>query len=91
MGTDGQDFDCTRCHTTRQHHIAGRIYTAPAYTDRKSLVEDDLIAKITCESCHTSTPHKEGSKPNDHTDKVACQSCHIPTMARRGTGRRPEN
>ncbi|MCG6893534.1 MAG: tetrathionate reductase family octaheme c-type cytochrome [Desulfobacteraceae bacterium] len=82
MGVDGQNFDCTRCHTTHEHHIAGRIYTAPAYTDRKSLVEDDLIAKITCESCHTSTPHKEGSKPNDHTDKVACQSCHIPTMAR---------
>lgn len=82
MGVDGQDFDCTRCHTTREHHIAGRIYTAPAYTERKSLVEDDLIAKITCESCHTATPHKEGTKPNDHTDKVACQSCHIPTMAR---------
>lgn len=82
MGTDGQDFNCTRCHTTRRHNIAGRIYTIPAATDRKSLVEDDLIAKITCESCHTSTPHKPGSKPNHHTDKVSCQSCHIPTYAR---------
>ena len=82
MGSDGQNFSCTRCHTTRLHNIAGRIYTVPAATDRKSLVEDDLIAKITCESCHTSTPHQAGSKPNHHTDKVACQSCHIPTYAR---------
>ncbi len=82
MGSDGQNFNCTRCHTTRRHNIAGRIYTVPAATDRKSLVEDDMISKITCESCHTSTPHKAGSKPNDHTDRVACQSCHIPTYAR---------
>ena len=82
MGLDGQNFDCVRCHTTTLHNIAGRIYTAPAYTDRKSLIEDDLIAKITCESCHSATPHKANSKANDHTDKVACQSCHIPEFAR---------
>jgi octaheme c-type cytochrome (tetrathionate reductase family) len=82
MGVDGQDFDCVRCHTTSLHNISGRIYTTPAYTDRKSLVEDDLTSKIACESCHSSTPHQSGSKANDHTDKVACQSCHIPTFAR---------
>jgi len=82
MGTDGQNFECTRCHTTVQHHIAGRIYSKPAYTDRKSLIENDLTAKITCESCHSSTPHDPGHKANDHTDKVACQSCHIPEFAR---------
>ena len=82
MGSDGQDFDCQRCHTTRQHNIAGRVYTAPAYTERKSLIEDDLSAKIHCESCHSDTPHQPGSKANDHTDKVACQSCHIPQFAR---------
>jgi len=82
MGTDGQNFDCVRCHTTKLHNIAGRIYTDPASTHRKSLIEDDLIPKITCESCHSSTPHKAGSKANDHTDRVACQSCHIPTCAR---------
>ncbi|MCG6911507.1 MAG: tetrathionate reductase family octaheme c-type cytochrome [Deltaproteobacteria bacterium] len=82
MGLDGQNFSCVRCHTTRQHNISGRIYTVPAYTDRKSLIEDDLTSKITCESCHSSTPHQAGSKANDHTDKVACQSCHIPTFAR---------
>lgn len=80
--TGGQNFDCTRCHTTDLHNIAGRIYSTPAAKDRKSLVQDDLTPKIMCESCHTATPHKAGSKANDHTDKVACQSCHIPAFAR---------
>lgn len=82
MGVDGQNFDCTRCHSTKLHNIAGRIYTRPASTHRKSLIEDDLTPKITCESCHSATPHKAGHKANDHTDKVACQSCHIPLFAR---------
>ncbi len=82
MGVDGENFDCVRCHTTALHNIAGRVYTLPAAQDRKSLVEDDLTAKITCESCHTATPHKAGAKANDHTDRVACQSCHIPEFAR---------
>jgi octaheme c-type cytochrome (tetrathionate reductase family) len=82
MDADGRNFTCTRCHTTALHNIAGRVYTRPAATDRKSLIEDDLTTKITCESCHSSTPHKADSKANDHTDKVACQSCHIPEFAR---------
>jgi len=82
MGVDGQNFKCTRCHTTVLHNVAGRIYSKPAATDRKSLLEYDLTPKIMCESCHSSTPHKSGSKANDHTDKVACQSCHIPKFAR---------
>jgi octaheme c-type cytochrome (tetrathionate reductase family) len=82
MGMDGQDFQCTRCHTTVNHHVAGRIYSKPAFKERTSLIEDDLTAKITCESCHGATPHEAGHKANDHTDKVACQSCHIPAFAR---------
>lgn len=82
MGVDGQNFVCTRCHTTKVHHIAGRIYATPAATERKSLLEDDFLSKIMCESCHSDTPHKSNQKANDHTDKVACQSCHIPTYAR---------
>ena len=82
MGIDGKNFDCVRCHTTTLHNISGRVYTLPAAQERKSLVEDDMASKITCESCHTSTPHKAGSKANDHTDKVACQSCHIAEFAR---------
>jgi octaheme c-type cytochrome (tetrathionate reductase family) len=82
MGVDSQNFDCVRCHTTTLHNISGRVYTLPAAMDRKSLLEDDLASKITCESCHTHTPHTAGSKANDHTNKVACQSCHIPEFAR---------
>ena len=82
MGYDGQQFQCVRCHTTTRHNVAGRIYSTPASMHRKSLIEDDLTPKIMCESCHSSTPHKPGSKSNDHTDKVACQSCHIPQFAR---------
>ena len=82
MAKDGANFSCARCHTTEAHRIAGRCYKTPAATHRKSLVEDDTISRITCESCHTSTPHKPGVKANDHTDKVACQTCHIPAFAR---------
>lgn len=82
MGTDGKNFSCTRCHTTVDHHIAGRIYTNPAVETRKSLIEDDLAPKITCVSCHSSEPHKNDSKMNDHTDVVSCQACHIPDFAR---------
>lgn len=82
MAADGANFDCVRCHTTQAHSIAGRCYKKPAATDRRSLVDDDQISRIACESCHTLTPHEPGSKLNDHTDMVACQSCHIPTMAR---------
>ena len=82
MGTDGQNLDCVRCHNTHSHNIAGRIYTRPAAENRKSLVEDDQVSKITCESCHTAQPHRKGTKINHHTDRVACQSCHIPEFAR---------
>jgi octaheme c-type cytochrome (tetrathionate reductase family) len=82
MGTDGKNFNCTRCHTTVEHHIAGRIYTNPAVESKKSLIEDDLAPKITCESCHSAMPHKNDSKMNDHTDVVSCQACHIPSFAR---------
>ncbi|WP_222705824.1 tetrathionate reductase family octaheme c-type cytochrome [Salidesulfovibrio onnuriiensis] len=81
----GQDFSCARCHTTRNHHVAGRIYGKPAAVDRKSLLQDDLGDKIMCESCHGTRPHESGgmdAKLNDHTDKLACQACHIPQFAR---------
>ena len=84
MGIDGQDFTCIRCHTTKNHLIAGRVYSTPA-TDTatdKSLVQNDLVPKIACISCHTDKPHIKGSKLNDHTDRVACQTCHIPEFAR---------
>lgn len=81
MAVDGQNFACTRCHTTKAHSIAGRCYQTPAATSRKSLLDYDQITRITCESCHSDRPHSF-EKINDHTDIVACQSCHIPTFAR---------
>ncbi len=85
MGNDSQNFQCIRCHTTIAHKIAGRVYSTPASMQRKSLVENDMVPKIMCESCHTATPHAKGSKMNDHTGKVACQTCHIPEFARKNS------
>ncbi|MBU3947567.1 MAG: tetrathionate reductase family octaheme c-type cytochrome [Proteobacteria bacterium] len=82
MGYDGQDFECSRCHTTVAHHVAGRIYGTPASETRHSLLEHDLEPKIMCESCHSDKPHELSSKMNDHTDKVACQACHVPVIAK---------
>jgi len=75
-------MDCVRCHTTRAHSIAGRCYKVPAFTERKSLLDDDQVHRISCVSCHTAMPHKTNAKLNDHTDIVACQTCHIPAFAR---------
>jgi len=82
MNAEGANFTCQRCHTTEAHFVAGRSYKQPAYTERTSLIEDDLVKRISCESCHTDRPHKAGHKANDHTDKVACQTCHIPAYSR---------
>ena len=83
MGIDGQNFECVRCHTTMNHNVAGRFYGTAAAKSRKSLIENDMSAKIMCESCHSDKPHGAAdSKMNDHTDRVACQTCHIPAVAR---------
>lgn len=82
MNMEGENFNCTRCHTTEKHAISGRCYKTPATEDRRTLLDSDLIKRIACYSCHTETPHDPGVKANDHTDKVACQTCHIPRFAR---------
>jgi octaheme c-type cytochrome (tetrathionate reductase family) len=82
MSPDGGDFTCVRCHTTGAHKIAGRCYKIPAFEERKSLIDDDQVHRISCVSCHTKEPHAKGHKANDHTDRVACQTCHIPSFAR---------
>lgn len=82
MAANGEDFTCTRCHTTVGHKVAGRCYQTPAAAERKSLLEDDMASRITCVSCHGNAPHTTTAKLNDHTDTVACQTCHIPTFAR---------
>ena len=82
MSEEGGDFACVRCHTTQAHKIDGRCYKVPAFEERKSLLDDDLVSRISCVSCHSEAPHEEGHKANDHTDIVACQTCHIPSFAR---------
>lgn len=54
-------------------------------TDRRSLLDNDNIKRITCYACHSEKPHKKDNKANDHTNKVACQTCHIPEFARKNS------
>lgn len=81
MSPEGAGFNCTVCHTTRDHRIAGRCFTIPPLREtdfsRRGL-ESNLLA---CQSCHTPEPHPN-AKLNDHLARVACQTCHVPTMAR---------
>ncbi|UCG14894.1 MAG: tetrathionate reductase family octaheme c-type cytochrome [Deltaproteobacteria bacterium] len=77
MGVDagGLNFKCQDCHKTRNHMISGRSISVPAS-------EGDL----SCEYCHTDTPHIGGKLQdyhlNKHTKHVACQTCHIPVYAK---------
>jgi hypothetical protein len=84
MHAEELNFDCSVCHTTAEHRIAGRCFTIPAFEEREFVMRGlerhrNLLA---CESCHAPTPH-DNNKLNDHADKVSCQACHIPTFARK--------
>jgi octaheme c-type cytochrome (tetrathionate reductase family) len=73
MGVNGKNFQCADCHKTQNHDIPGSYYTKD-HADSQS-----------CESCHTTAPHKNGEQAarlNAHTSRVGCQSCHIPAYAR---------
>lgn len=72
MATTGADLQCSSCHTTQDHRIAGK---------GSDLRPTDLDVQIDCSNCHTSTPHAL-STLNRHTDRVACQTCHIPIYAK---------
>jgi octaheme c-type cytochrome (tetrathionate reductase family) len=77
MGIDGKgmNFKCQDCHKTRNHMISGRSISVPA-------AEGDL----SCEYCHTDSPHTEANlleyHLNKHTRTVACQTCHIPIYSK---------
>lgn len=65
---------CTDCHVPEGHKIPrGRMGV--------DLVANDLAGKaVSCETCHTATPHtrsKEQALLNGHIAKLACESCHI--------------
>lgn len=81
MDAGGANFQCTECHTTVNHQIAGRYYDQPAYEERAYVLRGRHQSALGCESCHGSAPHPHHAKLNDHTDKVSCQACHIPLLA----------
>ncbi len=87
LGQDGLDFNCSTCHRTEGHDLAGSRYTTVAKdTHGIDVPGRDDANRATCESCHGSRPHNPeiNDKNNDHTDKVACVTCHIPYYARGG-------
>jgi len=75
MATTGANLQCQSCHTTRNHHIAGK---------GSDLRATDLDEPVTCTNCHSAAPHGD-SNINKHTARVACQSCHIPVYAKDAT------
>jgi octaheme c-type cytochrome (tetrathionate reductase family) len=71
MGVDGGNMDCVDCHTAPNHKMTGRYYG----------VSSSNTNRVTCEQCHTATPHIE-DQLNSHVAKIACQTCHIPEYAK---------
>jgi octaheme c-type cytochrome (tetrathionate reductase family) len=79
MGTDGQNASCSFCHVPKDasgeghHSFIGSHYT-----------EAESAETLSCDRCHTASPHKTNDRLNQHTARVACQTCHIPAFARGG-------
>ncbi|MFC1514219.1 cytochrome c3 family protein [candidate division KSB1 bacterium] len=67
-------LQCTDCHVPQGHKI-------PRGTKGTDLVANDLPGvEVSCENCHTSSPHTIGINRaflNGHVDRVACETCHI--------------
>jgi len=66
---------CTVCHTVREHKIARGSRVTDMYAWELQDVE------VSCENCHTETPHKTVTILNLHTERIACETCHIPRVA----------
>lgn len=88
MAVEGVDFQCTQCHTTVEHKVAGRCFEIPATEVREFVLQGVEANLLACESCHDVRPHGnpeagafKNEKLNDHADKVLCQACHIRSMA----------
>ncbi len=71
MAVEGVNLQCVDCHITTNHNISGKLYSLCSMNRER----------VTCEQCHTETPHKENII-NEHTLKVSCQACHIPVYAK---------
>jgi octaheme c-type cytochrome (tetrathionate reductase family) len=71
MSGDGNDFNCTECHTTSAHQIAGdAMFDSPGGRHN-----------LECTSCHDDDVHAKRIL-NWHGKSIACQTCHIPSFAR---------
>ncbi len=71
----GYDFQCSTCHTTRNHKIAGKSSSVPV-----------VEGNVTCESCHTNEPHNGDylldHHLNKHCESISCNTCHTPVYAK---------
>lgn len=79
MATTGANLACQACHTTEEHHIAGR---------GSDLRQTDLDVEMACTKCHTTKASTTGHTNltiGRHVARVACQTCHIATYARNAT------
>lgn len=71
MASSGPDLQCVDCHVTKNHKMAGKMYSLSSMNRNRSA----------CEDCHTEKPHND-DVINQHSYKVACQTCHIPVYAK---------
>ena len=71
MAIEGNDLQCTDCHKTESHLIAGNSLG----------VSPGGKSHFDCTECHSEKVHSE-RRLNAHIDTVACQTCHIPKFAR---------
>jgi octaheme c-type cytochrome (tetrathionate reductase family) len=71
----GYDFQCSECHRTRNHKIAGRSTSVPV-----------TEGGFSCEDCHGKQPHSCDSlldaHLNKHSETIACNTCHSPVYAK---------
>ena len=68
----GAGLECTGCHTTVGHRMAGRGV---------DMRERDSPAPLECSNCHSTLPH-DSSRLNSHTARLACNVCHVPVFAK---------
>lgn len=70
-GAGGAGLNCTDCHVSENHRIAGR---------GSDLRERDLDVALRCTGCHAAAPHSD-TRLNTHAKRVDCTVCHIPDFA----------
>lgn len=67
----GEEFQCTECHVTNEHKIAGASHGSMEAGENM----------VSCLDCHDEEVHAKGIL-NKHISSVACETCHIPSFAR---------